>query len=139
MRQLVVVEQRTRIVGHDELVGLLAVAHRVGILFVVLDEPDDLELQRLAVVRLDDKDVAQLQRSALAVLAGTVPGAVRTFDDESPKLVEVTLHVRVVLFERLRERVVSVTLVDVEQILGANRSERRIDRCLARIGDRRRR
>jgi hypothetical protein len=37
LRQLVVVEQRAAIVGDDELIGLLAVTHRVGVLFVVFD------------------------------------------------------------------------------------------------------
>jgi hypothetical protein len=116
--ELVVVEQRAGVVGHDELIGLLAIAHRVGVLLVILDQTDDLELQRLAVIGFDDEDVAQLQRTAFAFIAGTVPGAVRTFDDDSPlMLVQVTFDVRVVLFERLCERVVSVPLVHVEQIL----------------------
>jgi hypothetical protein len=62
--QLVVVEQRARIVGHDELVGLFAVADRVGVVLVVFDQTDDFEFQRLPVVGLDDEDVAQFERSA---------------------------------------------------------------------------
>jgi hypothetical protein len=83
LRQLVVVEERSLIVGYDELVGLLAVTHRVGVLLIVLNQTDDFKLQRLPVIGLDDQDVAQFQRTAIA-LAGTVPGAVRTFYDESP-------------------------------------------------------
>jgi hypothetical protein len=79
--QLVVVEERSDVVGDDELVGRFAVAHREGVLLIVLDQADDFELQRLAVVGLDDENVAQLQRSAFAALAGPVSGAVRTFDD----------------------------------------------------------
>ncbi len=63
--EFVVVEQRAGVVGYDELVGLLAVADRVSVLFVVLDQPDDFELQRLAVVGFDDENIAQLERSAV--------------------------------------------------------------------------
>jgi hypothetical protein len=81
LRQFVVVEERAVVVGDDELVGRLAIADRVGVLLVVFDQTDDFEFQRLAVVSLDDQDVAQLQRSAFAALAGPVSGAVRSFDD----------------------------------------------------------
>lgn len=142
MGQLVVVEQRSGVVGYDELIGLFAVAHGVGVLFVVLDQTHDFELQRLTVVGLDDEDVAQFQRSGVSVIpADAVPGAVRTFDDDfsSWALVFVTFHVGVVLFERLRERMVSVSLVDVVQVLRPDRCERGVDRCLPGIGDRGRR
>lgn len=136
MGEIVVVEQRPGVVGDDELVGLLAVANRVGILFVVFDQADDFELQRLAVVGFDNEDIAQFQRAAVA-LAGTVASAVRTFDDDFSLLREVPFDVGVVLLERLRERVVSVTLVDVEHILRVDRGEGRIDRRFAGICDRR--
>jgi hypothetical protein len=79
--QFVVVEERAVVVGDDKLVGRFAIADRVGVLLVVFDQTDDFELQRLAVVGLDNQDVAQLQRSAFAALAGPVSGAVRSFDD----------------------------------------------------------
>jgi hypothetical protein len=143
LRELVVIEERSGVVGDDELVSLLAVTHRVGVLLVVLNQADDLKLQRLTVVGFDDQNVAQLQRSAFAFafIAGTVPGAVRTFDDDSPyvTLVQVTFDVRVVLFEGLCERVVSVPFVDVKQILRVDWCEGRVDRGLAGVGDGRRR
>ena len=68
MRELVVGEQRPLHVGDDELVGLLAVTHGVRDVLIVLDEPDDFELDLLAVVRLDDEDVAQLERAGYGVV-----------------------------------------------------------------------
>jgi len=84
LRELVVREQVAGVVGHDELVSLLAVAHRVRVVLVVLDQTDDLELERLAVVRFDDEDVAQLERRRALGISGVavaVPGAVGSVDD----------------------------------------------------------
>jgi hypothetical protein len=60
LRQLVVLEQLAVFVGHDELVGFLAVGDREAVVLVVLDEADDFELVLLAVRRLDDEGVAEL-------------------------------------------------------------------------------
>ena len=61
MRELVVIEQRALGVGHDELVGLLAIAHRKRVVLIVFDEADDFELELRAFVGLDVKQIAQFE------------------------------------------------------------------------------
>ena len=65
MGKLVVVEQRPDGVGHDELIGFFAVTHRKRVVLIVLDEPDDLELQLLSVGRFDNEDIAQLEQAVV--------------------------------------------------------------------------
>jgi hypothetical protein len=64
--QLIVIEQRAFGVGHDEFVGLFAVAHRKRVVFVVFDEADDLELNLRAFVRFDDEQIAQFEGALIA-------------------------------------------------------------------------
>jgi hypothetical protein len=83
LRELLVGEELPLGVGHDELVGLLAVANRVAAVLVVLDQTDDLELDRLSVVGLDDEDVPQLELRFVGafLFVRAVPGAVPRIDD----------------------------------------------------------
>jgi hypothetical protein len=69
LRQFIIVEQRPKSVGDDELIGFLAVTYGEGVVLVVFDKPHDLEFQLLAIGRLDDEDVAKLE---ITVLASTV-------------------------------------------------------------------
>ncbi len=59
LRERFVFEQFPGVVGYDELVGGLAIADRVAVVLVVLDDADDFELELLPVVRLHDEDVAE--------------------------------------------------------------------------------
>ena len=58
MREFVVGEQRAAVVGYDELIGRFAIADRVRVALVIFNQTDDFKLERLAVVRFDDEDVA---------------------------------------------------------------------------------
>ena len=66
MREFVVVEQRAGCVGHDELIGFLAVADRESVVFIVFHQADDLELQLLSVGRFDDENVAKFEQAVVA-------------------------------------------------------------------------
>jgi hypothetical protein len=66
LREFVVVEQRAGRVGHDELIGFLAVADREGVVFIVLHQADDLELQLLPVGRFDNENVAKFEQAVVA-------------------------------------------------------------------------
>jgi hypothetical protein len=61
--EFIVVKQRSDGVGHDELVGFFAVTYCEGVVFVVFDEPDDLELELLAIRGFNDKDIAQFEQT----------------------------------------------------------------------------
>jgi hypothetical protein len=65
LREFIVVEQRAGRVGHDELIGFLAVAHGEGVVFIVFDEAHDLELQFLSVRRFDDENVAKFEQAVI--------------------------------------------------------------------------
>ncbi len=75
--QLVVVEQRSDRVGHDELVGLFAIAHGERVVLVVFDESDDLEFQLFAVGRLDDENVPKFEDPVLGCRGVLMALAVR--------------------------------------------------------------
>jgi hypothetical protein len=64
--EFIVIEQRSNRVGHDELIGFLAVAYREGVVFIVLHEADDLELQLLTIGRFDHEDVAEFEQAVIA-------------------------------------------------------------------------
>lgn len=136
LRQLFVVEQVPLRVGHDELVGGVAVADRVAAPLVVFYQPDDLELERLTVVGLENDDVFEFERR---VAARGSCGAVVGFDDSYSRLSEVALDVRFVLLIRFGEGVVAVAFVDVVEIRRRLGRERRVERRFSGIGDRRRR
>ena len=72
-----IAQQRTVRIRDDELVRRLAVADGVAVVLVVLDQADDFELDRLALVGLEDDEVFELE-GRLAVFS--VPGTVRGFD-----------------------------------------------------------
>jgi len=66
LSQLIVIEQRAFGVGHDELVGLFAVAHRKRIIFVVFDEAYDFKLKLRAFARFDDEQIAKFEGALIA-------------------------------------------------------------------------
>ena len=72
MRQVFVRQQVAHRVRHHELVGAFAVADGVRVVFVVLDEPDDFELDRLPFVGLEDDSVLELEGTLAARTAGTI-------------------------------------------------------------------
>ncbi len=80
LRELVIVEQRPLVIGNDEFICLLTVADGEGIVFVVLDETDDLEFQLFSIGRFDNEDIAKFEQT---VVLGSiaVARAIRRIDD----------------------------------------------------------
>jgi hypothetical protein len=75
LREFVVLKELTVRVGHDELVGCLAIRHGEPVVLVVFHEADDFKVELLPVRRLDVECVAKLDFSvALCVAVLSVDG-----------------------------------------------------------------
>ncbi len=115
--ELVVREQRPLHVGDDEFVGLFAVADRVRDVLIVLDEADDFELDLLAVIRLDNKNVAQFERTGYRVVCRFDEGLPIGSRLRRPRLdgglMQVACDVGFVFCKRLCEGVMAVTSIHV--------------------------
>ena len=127
MRERFVREQIADRIGDDELVFAFAIANCIRRFVLVLDQPDDLELDLAAVRRLDDEGLAQLERVALARRAGLTVSVARVYG-APPISVQVSFDVGVVFPERSGKCVMPVPLIDVIVVVrsrGMQRSQQR--------------
>jgi hypothetical protein len=63
LRKLFIFKEFARVVGHNEIVGLLAIANSVGVMLLILNDTHDLKLDTPTICGFDNQNVSQIDLS----------------------------------------------------------------------------